>query len=125
MIEARSETSTAWLKVLRPIPSICRQFASSNSVRLPPGTTLAPCSASPIAILCPSPDVPPKTTATRPVKSRQLLPTVLLIELSQDEVIAGPRFQRLSATYADGRPIPGVCRIYAEAYRPFLSMAQV
>ena len=40
--------------------------------RRPVGTTRAPCSASPIAMALPNPDVAPITTATRSDKSKRL-----------------------------------------------------
>src|SRR5262252_10486868 len=43
------------------------------SSRRPVATTSAPPSASPRAILLPSPEVPPTTTATRPLRSIKFL----------------------------------------------------
>src|SRR5205085_1641119 len=54
---------------LPPPRVISSQTSLTNSPRRPVGTVLAPARASPNAMARPSPDVPPTTTATRPVKS--------------------------------------------------------
>ena len=72
--ESRSSTSLATRNVRRPSASISAAAFSTCSSRRELATTSAPASARPSAIACPSPVVPPVTTATLPLKSNRLRP---------------------------------------------------
>src|SRR5215213_9949714 len=67
--DARTPTSAVCAKALPPPFSISSQTSRTSPPRRPAGTVLAPARASPTAIARPRPEVPPTTTATRPVKS--------------------------------------------------------
>src|SRR5215207_9129019 len=67
--DARWPTSAVCAKALPPPLSISSQTSRTSSPRRPAGTVRAPARASPSAMARPRPDVPPTTTATRPVKS--------------------------------------------------------
>src|SRR5215207_2071009 len=67
--DARRPTSAVCAKALPPPLSISSQTSRTSSPRRPAGTVRAPARASPSAMARPSPEVPPTTTATRPVKS--------------------------------------------------------
>ena len=68
-MESRSATSAVRANALPPPCVISSQTSRTSSPRRPAGTVLAPARASPTAIARPSPEVPPTTTATRPVSS--------------------------------------------------------
>src|SRR6516225_4174617 len=70
--ECRSTTSTGTARLRRPAFSTCAQASRTSPSRRPLGTTSAPASARPSAIAWPRPEVPPMTTATRPVRSSEL-----------------------------------------------------
>src|SRR5688572_3053518 len=69
-MDARSRTSETRQRVLSPVASISLHNAASSFSRRPDGTTIAPCSASPVAIARPSPEVLPMLTMTRSRISR-------------------------------------------------------
>ncbi len=69
--EARSCTSLVTASERHPMASISAATFLTCSRRRELGTTSAPAPASPCAIACPNPVVPPVTTATRPCKSKR------------------------------------------------------
>jgi hypothetical protein len=69
--DARSVTSEVSRSVFRPRDSISLAVASTCSRRRDDATTSAPASASPWARARPIPEVPPRTTAVLPVRSRR------------------------------------------------------
>src|SRR5579871_4589876 len=70
--ERRSLTSVTTARLWRPARSMCSQASWTSASRRPVATTSAPASARPSAIARPRPEVPPMTTATRPLRSSDL-----------------------------------------------------
>src|SRR5262245_25658258 len=70
-IDSTRATSTGCRSVRRPSRSMTAATSSTTSARRPVATTSAPASANPSAIARPMPDVPPTTTAVRPVRSNR------------------------------------------------------
>ena len=69
--EARSQTSAGTRSVRRPFSSISLAVDSTFSAVRAQATTSAPASAMPSDSARPIPCVPPSTTATLPVRSRE------------------------------------------------------
>ena len=79
--DARSVTSEGTRRLRRPLASTALAVSSTTSARREVATTSAPASARPMAMARPRPEVPPRTTATLPARSRAASPTCALLKV--------------------------------------------
>ena len=79
--DTRSVTSEGTRRLRRPLASTALAVSSTTSARREVATTSAPASARPMAMARPRPEVPPRTTATLPARSRAASPTSDLLKV--------------------------------------------